>query len=56
MPLTLDDIPSSFTVPYLKKNRNATDDEIIKAYQEQQQGEQETHVYWEDRGATGRRV
>ena len=34
-PLTLDDIPDLFIGSYVKKNRNATDGDIIKAYLEQ---------------------
>jgi len=36
MPLTIDDVPDWFFVQVLKKNRNATDGDIIKAYEEQQ--------------------
>ena len=41
MPLTLDDIPDSFIGSYYRKKRSATDDDIIKAYVEEQ-GKQET--------------
>ncbi|CAG8521909.1 4143_t:CDS:2 [Paraglomus occultum] len=34
--LTLNDVPDLFIGSYIKKNRNATDNDIIKAYQEQQ--------------------
>ena len=34
--LTLNDVPDLFIGSYVKKNRNATDEEIIKAYLEQQ--------------------
>ena len=36
MPLTLYDIPDSFIGSYVKKNRSATDNDIIKAYLEEQ--------------------
>ncbi|CAG8623484.1 15_t:CDS:2, partial [Paraglomus occultum] len=36
MPLILEIIPGSFIASHLRKNRNATDDDIIKAYQKQQ--------------------
>ncbi|CAG8469404.1 6000_t:CDS:2 [Paraglomus occultum] len=33
---TLDDVPDLFIGSYIKKNRNATDKDIINAYEEQQ--------------------
>jgi len=35
MPLTIDDVPDWFFGQVLKKNRKATDDDIINAYEEQ---------------------
>ena len=36
MSLPLDNIPSSFTFQYMKTNPGATEDDIRKAYHEQQ--------------------
>jgi len=39
-----------------QENPKLTDEQIAQDYEETRQGKQATHVYWEDRGATGRRV
>ena len=44
MSLTIDKVPDSFFRQVLTKNRNATDDDIIKAYKEQQ-GKQTNSEY-----------
>ena len=36
MPLTIDDVPDLFYGSYVRKHKNATDNEIITAYEEQQ--------------------
>jgi len=55
MPLTIDDIPDWFFGQVLKKNRSATDDNIIKAYEEEQgkqtrleeqRGKEFEYCYW----------
>ena len=56
MPLTIDDVPDSFYGLYVRKHKNATEEEIVKAYEEQQGKQASNTRYWEDRGATGRRV
>ncbi|CAG8595487.1 5762_t:CDS:2 [Paraglomus occultum] len=36
MPLTIDDVPDSFYGSYARKHKGATEADIIKAYEEQE--------------------